>query len=401
MVLFPLKMLFIPMNDSEYLDWGAQSILIGEKVFFGNSTEKPFYMFFLAGIYKLLGQDYHTVTTFQVLLLSFIPVLYFLIGKLIVDRFFGILLAFFTISQEFNAIAMIRQDIAVHSKILMTEPIVELMLAMLIFATYRYLTRTESRNLYAIFIGVIFGLAGLTRLNTFLLFFIIFGAISLIHIIKKSTRRNITSLTLIIISFVIVIAPYSIYTARQSGQPFFLYKVSGVLNRHGTGVETKEIVESAIENITPKEPIPESETPPAPKTKNSLPILLMYFNHVVHNELMTMVEFPIDLGFLPIEKYTKTPIWFASNIWDGKFTPLQAVFFAINLCALSIGLGWSIKHYGYLGTIPIVFHLGYNLTNAAALTSGGALCRSRRSRSILLLFIRYICCSKYTNIWQQ
>lgn len=377
----PPENLIIPLRDAAHLDAGAQSILIGEGVSFGHSNEKPLYQLFLAGVYGLINNDFNTAITIQVMMLSLIPVLTYFIGSKIINDQFGILLALYTIVQELNAYAMIKDEVAVHSKMLMSEPLMEFLVILLIFLTYIYIAGRDNQYRLSVIIGVVFGLAGLTRLNGFLLFPLIVLFLLFISRFQKRVSGYYKSILVMVTIFAIIITPYSIYTTRATGYPFFVNKAIGVLARYIPRSEVREIVDrfgpSSGEDGIPEleensvSVVPANESSDEKTHKKVIEHVKPFLAHFVNNEIMTLVEFPLDFGFTPMERFEENPIWHQNSIWDGRLDSINLIFFNFNLLFLALGIGWMVKQQKIAGMVPLVYHIGYNITNASALTSGG------------------------------
>lgn len=382
----PPENLIIPERDAAYLDYGAQSVLIGEGIHGGRITDKPLYMLFLAGVYGLLGNDFYTATTTQILILSIVPVLLFIAGSVLVDRKLGVLLALFAIVQEVNAIAMVEELVAAHVRMLLTEPFSEMMMVLQAFVTYMYVTgRGGSRRSGAI-LGALFGLGSLLRFNFFALFFIILAFLIVFSVFRKSLRNDIGAYAIMFLCFALVISPFSFYSRANTGRFFFSQKISLVVSRSYWGNETLQFLQGVLERDEGGDPGGLPVSPPVQGTernpshpdgitqnhqKKFATVIRPYLAHFIHNEVMTLAGFPLDFGDRPIEEMGDEPIWSAASDWNGRLKPTQMVFSMANLFFLALGIGWMAKKWRLAGMVPLVYHLGYNLTNASALTSGG------------------------------
>ena len=93
-------------------------------------------------------------------------------------------------------------------------------------------------------------------------------------------------------------------------------------------------------------------------------------NHFAHNIVMTLFEFPTDLGLSVRSNVGLHPFWNPSELWAGQITIDQGLMILLNIFLLSIGLGTSIKVHKLAGLIPLMINFGYNFSNALARSSG-------------------------------
>jgi hypothetical protein len=102
--VFPPNQDYYPYSDAALTDLGGQYMLIGKGLEYPYFTEKPLYALFLGLLHKFVGQNYLTVTSWQMICFAVFPVLLYLLGKQIHDRLFGLAIALFSVAKEYNAI---------------------------------------------------------------------------------------------------------------------------------------------------------------------------------------------------------------------------------------------------------------------------------------------------------
>ena len=92
-----------PFSDGAYYGLFAQNVLIGNGFKGGEVPPRPFYITLLAGFHALAGQPYEKVIVVQTLLLAFLPVVLYFIGKELHSRPLGLMIALLAILRELTA----------------------------------------------------------------------------------------------------------------------------------------------------------------------------------------------------------------------------------------------------------------------------------------------------------
>ena len=106
--------------------------------------------------------------------------------------------------------------------------------------------------------------------------------------------------------------------------------------------------------------------------QNSEPGLLSYsLNHFLHNEITSVLIFPLDWRVTPLAGALEHPVWDYDQNWQGQLANGEKIKLGVNLLVISFGIVFAFRRHGLAGIVPLLFHLAYNLSNALARTSGG------------------------------
>jgi hypothetical protein len=356
-----------PYSDAGLYDTNAQSILLGETAANSRILKRPLYGLFLAGVHVLAGQDYLNVIWLQTIILAFIPSLLFAIGKKIHNRLSGIILAGFSILIEFNTLRVASLATTSNTKLLMTELPTALLLSILIYFLIIW-AKQPTKRIYSLVMGGLLGLNILLRSQTLLLLpFILF--IALIVLFKK-WKIFLQVTLLIIFGVILVIAPWLFrnwlisgklaiedpnYTQvvvqlYQSNQPNGTSSLIGNTEGENSG----DFFGSAINFIFSN---------PGEYTK-------FVANNFLHNEILNVMVLPVrSTPMQTISELTNSTDLFWLNP-ENKINGLQIILLVIYLGLISLGIATAYNHLKITGLIPLVVHLGYNLSNALSRISG-------------------------------
>lgn len=167
--------------------------------------EAPGYIFFLSGIYRLFGKNYELVKLLQFLFLGIIGVFVFAIAKkfLKLNYHIALLTALTVICWPY---LMLYAGL-VHNEILF--------MLFLIPAAYLFLlSQKKPKWQNVIMLGILLGLAALTRFVGLLLPFWIAASLFLFF---KFRKRNALKALAVVVAFYVVLIPWSIRNYQQFG----------------------------------------------------------------------------------------------------------------------------------------------------------------------------------------
>ena len=150
-----------PYSDAATHDVLAQRLLIGEG--FPGVARKPLYVIFLALLHSLSGQSYEGVALLQVMVIALIPVFIYWLTKSLHHRVSGIIAAVLIILREKNAIVLSGQIGVSHAKLLMSDLPAVLGVVLLTWMIVAWLSKPQTRQVYPLGVGGIFGLLLLIR----------------------------------------------------------------------------------------------------------------------------------------------------------------------------------------------------------------------------------------------
>ncbi len=157
-----------PNSDAYYYDISAQSALIGEGFVFFDAQfiRRPLHAAFLTLLHLIGGPDFNQVISLQLLVLAFLPVLVYLVGRTLHNRISGMLAALLILMREASSIAISGNITASHVKLLMVDVPVALMATLFVLAMLRWLQNLQTGKLHAMIAGAALGASILIRNET-------------------------------------------------------------------------------------------------------------------------------------------------------------------------------------------------------------------------------------------
>ncbi len=346
-----------PFSDAMYFDVGGQYFLMGEELNNGQITDRPYLMLYTALLHLLGGQDYQMMILFQIMLLALIPAVSYLIGWKLHSKTAGLVAGLLIILKEKNAIASAFKVGLANSKVLTSELVNALLLVLIALCLLNWFRQGRDARLWPILAGGLTGLAIGIRGNS-LSILPLAPLLALLVMLKQPKFLKQWALVslLFLLGATAVLAPYSIDTAREFGTPFWLDKIKNVIDR--SDYASHEIEANTHLNR------------PAPETSSD-GFVILTLRHFLHNEATTVLMLPIRWQANPLKSTLDHPIWDSATLWQGSLTTGEKLTLGANLLVLAFGIGAALRRWQITGLVPLAIHLTYNLTNAAARTSGG------------------------------
>ena len=381
-----------PASDARVHDLGAISILKGYGIFFRGFTDKPLYMVYLAILHLIAKNDYSLITWLQLLLLSLIPVVLFMIGKKYRDSVFGLALAAVIIIQQRNAIFLSHKIASANVKLLITEEITLLGILLCVYLLFQWL-RTGKYST-AVLLGGVIGAMSLVRLNPLILI----PLVAIIGILKfrKSRGACVKQLALCAAGFLLVFTPWIVTGVDANNTPWVITKINFIINdRIKNTVETSMLEESpvrseflfaaqaeadqnaqlgSIPEWTPDRILTSGinvssndirETDDGDKS-----FAFLFVNHYLHNFSTSFLALPDAPIFDDLDTIQQREYYRDVNQWDGSFEGSQIVCIVFNLLFFSAGLAAAWKKHRWVGLIPLFVFLTYDISLSAAVNSG-------------------------------
>ncbi|MEJ2487413.1 MAG: hypothetical protein P8Y68_16940, partial [Anaerolineales bacterium] len=353
-----------PFSDARAFDIGGQAFLQGFGLNNNITTDRPFLMTFTALLHAIGGQGYDQYIKIQVAILALIPALLFVLGWKYHSKTAGLGIALLMILQQGNAIRASAEIGLVNAKVLMSELPTALLLIAITIYLLQWLEKRDSL-LSPLITGGLLGLAVGVRGNTLVLIPVVL-AIVLVKYLLDSTdiKRWVQTSGVFILGLAVVLGPYSIRSYQQDGTVFWLSKIQDVIQR--SELEGNEGDNGGAR--LPKLVNPERVF----SDQSGEPGLLSYaLNHFMHNEINSVLIYPLDWHATPLASAVEHPVWDYDQDWQGQLTNGEKVTLGINLLVISFGIGFAFRRHGLAGIVPLLFHLAYNLSNALSRTSGG------------------------------
>jgi len=372
-----------PFSDARWFDIGGQYFLLGQGLNNGNLTDRPFMMLLTALLHLIAGQQYDRVVLIQILFLAWIPAFLFLLGWKLHSKTAGLGIALLVVIKEKNAIASANQAGIINVKILMSELPNALLLVILALCTIYWLKSARKNNLWPVIAGGVLGLAVGIRGTSLAIFpLIIFTTLLGLMQQQNWLKKWLTTNLLFSLAFVFVLLPYSIETYHKYGSPFWLYKITNTVERYNESSHMRAGSSKLYKFALARSdlPAPNKNSPSRPGLTDVFPQegialpenpLTLSLRHFVHNEIMTIFIYPLSYEVVTIDGMVAKPFWNSQTFWTGDLKPGEVFFLGLNLLLLAAGIGYALQRWQIAGAVPLIIHLGYNLSNALARTSGG------------------------------
>ncbi|MDP2966566.1 MAG: hypothetical protein Q8N39_11130 [Pelolinea sp.] len=391
-----------PRKDSLTYFNITESIVTGGGIY--RSIDKSLFLAFEGLNNWLTGGSYEKMLNLQTILLASFPAVIYLLGSKIHSRPAGLLAAALAVMQEINGIRLMDEFPVVSSKVLLSEPFMQLWTAIIALSGFLAFKRSGNRqaNLFII-LGGSLGLSALFRLNTVVVIpFIIFVAFIYYF---RDRKTMIWSIGVFLIGIFLAFSPWMIHNAIKYGDPlaFVKSKVSGVIinNRYekinkdvdtNNGLEEEGVSEIFNESdgilpvnyawnnnhlerstnlemafaglLTVRHPIADLTI-----TSNIPQIFVSIFRHSLNNIITSFSILPASINPQDLFHGSRN-----QRFWGGydatSYEGINPVFLVINLLILSVGISSAINNHQVIGLVPIAVYLGYHLSNGIAISSG-------------------------------
>ena len=387
-----------PYSDARFYDLGGISILRGYGIYFHENYDKPLYMVFLAILHFFAGSNYAIMTWLQILVLAFIPVILFLLGRKFHSTAFGIFLSLVLILRQRNAIILSYKVSSINPKLFMSEEMT--LLGVTLFAYLVFMWMRDRKIWQALLCGGCIGAASLFRFNSLVLF----PAIACLIVPafwgmgKKFLLSHLSTYTL---AFLILLIPWIISSVNPQGMPWLLLKFRNIINQRYGSIDSSiqgymdsslpEMGMAAVKleghavSILQTNSLQEratydyakgilSQNPGSMLVKdNNNPngIVYRFLYHLLHNFSTSVLSMPDSLIYDDLNQLSKRIYWSDSGGWQGDLPVVQTGLVFLNLILIAIGLGYSWIHHRWAGLIPMTIFIAYSVSLSAAMSSGG------------------------------
>ncbi len=375
-----------PFSDAAGYDMAAHLAAIGGGLGTTTYVDKPLYVAFLGIIYLLAGSRMSVAVGMQVAVIALLPAMLYLLGKKLHSRLAGLIAAGLIIFREINNIDGTLWVLSANSKVFMTETMVSLLLAFFVYFLTAWVDKPE-KYWFLMASGGSLGLAGLVRLNPFILLPFIPAAI--FFLFWKKWKKILIYSSIFVAFFAASVLPWMIQSYMvHNNFIFFTSTVRWVVLPQRTFYALNQPASTPPIEVTPT-PAPQKQTAtllplaptaepaqtaakPVDRTWNKITGVSRYVSaHFMHNLINTVAVFPTRLTFDSLEKTIKSPGSFWDPEWNGNLPSGEAGLLCANLAVIALGLavGWSRRRWA--GLVPAGFLLIYSLATAAARTSSG------------------------------
>jgi hypothetical protein len=348
-----------PINDSLTYDLSAQGMLIG-RALTSETQDKPLFITHLAILHALAGTSYFNFYILQIISFAFIPVVGYYLGKNLHSRPLGIMFAALLVIKEKNAIALTNYIHVSTSKMILSEMLTTLGVLLFTLFLVWWLKNPQRSNSNLWLAGGVLGLTSLARLNAI---GILPVTVILIGLALKFRWKAWVTASILIGAFVVVSsAPWIARNLAQSGNAF------NFIQSKTNGVIVNKRYNPLIEESAPTQNDAGNQAP-ASRMQNYLVLGQGIATNYFHNLIGITIMLPPSLELFKLLDLVRLPYW--RTEWDGSLLPgaFWIILGVLIFTALGIASAWKRWRAG--GLAPLAVILGYNLTTAISLTSGG------------------------------
>jgi hypothetical protein len=334
----------------------SQSLLIGYP-YLGDIPTRPLYVVFLAFLHLLVGERYNLIIAGQTLLLAFIPLLLYFLGRNLHSRAAGVIIALFAIFREWTSLLVSSQTRVSNTKTLLVDLPTLLLILLACLFVLRWLERKDWKG--GLTAGGLFGILLLLRTQSIVILPVLFIPVILIYGLRS--RGWAVALAFFLIGFGVTIAPWLLHNYIHSGQVTFdapfeyqvvasQYQYTGNLDIQNVDLQSKGLLGILLTFVL-KDP------------KFVFGFIATHFFATQINGLLALplIE-PFNGLSAPINLYWMT--------WDGSLSLSNSLLVFIYLAVIAIGLGAVWKRLRWIGLVPLAFSLGYALANGVGRFSG-------------------------------
>ena len=387
-----------PFSDARDHDLGGISILRGYGVFHSKIPDKTLYFVFMAILHLFAGYNYLIMTWLQILILAFIPVIFFLLGENFHSTAFGIFLSLVLIIRQRNSIFLSAKISTVNPKLFITEEMT--LLGVTLFAYLLFLWIRDRKIWLALLCGGCIGATSLFRLNPLFLFPA--GACLVIPAFWKLGKKFLFShLSAYTLAFLILLVPWIITGINPGGRPFLLDKLFHTFYKRFGSIDTSI-------QVPRQSGLPEMGIAALKREENAVlvrqsgiiqewatndygmsalsqntagmlvnginesgGIIYRFLDHFLHNFSTSVLSMPDSLIFDNLNHLSQRVYWSDPGGWHGDLPVSQTGLVFLNLFLIAVGLGYSWINHRWAGMIPMTIFIAYSLSLAAAMSSGG------------------------------
>ncbi len=343
-----------PYSDALYYSVAAESVTIGEGLYGGEVTPRPFYLTLLSYISAAAKGDYAQIIHLQSLLLALIPVFLYLTGKQMMGRPLGFAVGLLGVFRELNAIQSTRYIDLSNSKMIMAD--LPSLLAILVFTwlLIRWWKDHAENPLWALGVGGALGWIMLFRTQTVAL--LPFILLMLVLQFPRRWRFWLGRTAIFCAGLILVITPWLVRNFSLTGELMFddpVTQTQFLQGRYGMDVRDPDVNGTLLQVAF----------------RNPGVVLSFAGNHFLRNEIATLFVTPPQHFSETVDTLmTEYPFWRDDlNIPNRG----QSVQLFITLALMAFGIGALFARLGWVGLIPLMVNIAYSASNALARNSSG------------------------------
>ena len=366
---FPPNFETYPYSDGRDYVIIGQTLLIGEG--YGNHAlvMRPLQALILTAYHVIAGQNYDRVVALQVLVLAFIPVLFYWMGRRVHSRLGGVAAALLLILRERNALLLSGMIPGAHThvKLFLTEMNTILGMAVLILLLLRWFESPGKHKRTPLVAGGVLGALILVRSQVVVLLPVLAVWMAVRYL--RQPRVWLPAVIWFGLGTALFLLPWIGRNYQLAG--FLTLEDAPSLHlryeaRYYAGVDTTPLPGERGDDYNARM----SGIILDFARRHPSEVLRFVSAHFFHNEVSTTLVFPLQPDSLGLVEYVKDNI-----LWSGgKYRPqvmLDAAMLLLNIAVVGFGVGSAFKRGRGLIMLPVLVRLGYNLSLALARRSGG------------------------------
>jgi len=320
---------------------------------------RPLYIIFLAGAHALYGFDYEKITLLQILVIAFLPVVFYWIAKKLHSRSAGIIVALFVIFREWTSLVVSSQTRVANARMILTDLPTVLALAVVMLAVIYWLKKADKSILPPLIAGGLSGMLLLLRTQSML----VFPAVILLALLIYFPRWKdwVTASTVFVFGIVLVASPWLIRNAKLTGKITFddpaqlallssQYGTSNVLDTQSFDFENESLSGSILDFAI----------------HNPAFVARFIVSHFFATEISALLALPLIFPFNGFQE----PLNIYWMDWNGILSTQNQILLIFYLVIIALGIGAAWKRFRWIGLVPLLFSLVYALSNGVARFSG-------------------------------
>lgn len=353
-----------PHSDALLFDRTSYHLLYGTG-FADRLARRPLYVGVLALFHGVVGGNYEKTMLLQILLLALIPGLVFLFTSKVSNPVAGLIAGGLIVLREKNSIALSGDIVTSHAKLMMSDMIATLGVALILYLAVRWLFKEKPRALEFAIVGACLGLTALIRAQVLIL---VVPLLLFVFLQQKQIGQTVRSAIFVLLGIILVMAPW---VWRN-------WNLTGTFVLDDRGEERLLARNYSLSPTSMPAPLPgETDDEFSARLKADIvsfivshPREVTHFvaNHFLRNLAASAVHVaPNYSADSPSEVVENLPFW---ADWSGDLTRNSRVALFVNLGLIALGIAVAVAKNRQLGLFPLVIFLTYSLGNALVRSSG-------------------------------
>lgn len=339
----------LPYSDAGLYDYLSQSLLVGAD-YLGSIPPRPLYVTFLAILHVFFGQDYVKIIAAQTMILALFPATLYWLGARIHSRSAGVVVAFFAIFRELASLWVSSDTRTSVTKMLLTDFPTALVIALICLAAIRWLERDDTKS--AILAGGAFGLLILLRTQSVIILPFLLVQAWLVN--RRRFKDWMRTCIIFCGMLALTIVPWMLRNYLTTGRFALDYTSPS----------------SVIYSQLSVEDTPSDFAVEANSGRRLLDLILgnpaavggYVLNHFLNTQIGGLLALPLIARFDGV----LTPINLYWMEWDGRLAWYNLVLIIFYLAIIAMGIGAAWNRLKWIGLTPLIFGIGYALSNGIA-----------------------------------